>query len=193
MLREGSRTPWGFAQSVRELEPGIVWVSTPSHGGFRLTDTLNRKIPNYLREGSTMREAGWYEEDCDAAIVMAVFPGTRESVSEEAVKSTFANWFPDEYERFYGVTLKEGESYRRDEVLFYKRHAEDWVVTAATGSIDPTVPKGMVGVWARKGGKRSLHGQSRRFLVPFDEYQKRGRFGFVIDLKRHAAWPEGGK
>jgi hypothetical protein len=68
------------------------------------------------------RAGGWYEEDCDWAIVATVFPeafkgrdvGTTTKDPLEAARSTLRNWHPDSYERFYSVTLQPGESFKRD-------------------------------------------------------------------------------
>lgn len=69
-------TPWGRAETVEEIAPGITYVSTPSHGGFLLSPERNAEIPADVK-ASTWRalgEGGWYEEDCDAAIVVAQWP-----------------------------------------------------------------------------------------------------------------------
>ncbi len=45
----------------------------------------------------------------------------------------------------------------------------------------------MTEVIATRGGKRDHHIDERRFLVPTTEYAV-GRFGFVIEEARHAAY-----
>jgi len=72
----GSPTPWGAADRVETLCNGIVSVSTPSHGGFFVPPRLNRAIPARWRAASFKRlgETGWYEEDCDWAMVALTFP-----------------------------------------------------------------------------------------------------------------------
>ena len=47
---------------------------------------------------------------------------------------------------------------------------------------------GMTEVVAKIGGGHIRGGEERRFLVASDEYAGRGRFGFVIDLARHAEY-----
>jgi hypothetical protein len=68
--REKSLTPWGSADFVEVLTPGIVSVSTPSHGGIWLAPHLNAEIHPVWRS-----DDGWYEEDCEANIVLLAFPG----------------------------------------------------------------------------------------------------------------------
>jgi len=64
-----SCTPWGKPDHAVRYGTGIVFYSTPSHGGFKVTPTLNRKMPDHLRLAD-----GWYEEDCDWCRVALAFP-----------------------------------------------------------------------------------------------------------------------
>lgn len=68
-------TPWGEPESVEQIAPGIQLYSTASHGGFFLDTNANAKIPLALKESSFCRQgfSGWYEEDCDAAMVVFCF------------------------------------------------------------------------------------------------------------------------
>lgn len=67
-------TPWGKAQDIDTIAEGITWVSTASHGGFIITAERRAAMPKSLREFSTFAGGNAYEEDCDAAIVIAAFP-----------------------------------------------------------------------------------------------------------------------
>lgn len=71
-------TPWGQADQVKHIiatgHDGIVWVSTPSHGGFHLSDAYRAAMPEALRVIPTFAGGNWYEEDCDAVIVILAFP-----------------------------------------------------------------------------------------------------------------------
>ncbi|HEX3729758.1 MAG TPA: hypothetical protein VHV47_08135, partial [Opitutaceae bacterium] len=49
------------------LGPDAVEVTTPSHGGIRVSLTALARIPEPLRETSFSGD-GWFEEDCDWAI-----------------------------------------------------------------------------------------------------------------------------
>ena len=62
------RTPWGESQSVTNIAPGIISVSTAGHGGIKLDRTRNAMIPADAR-----RKGGWYEEDSDACIPLLYF------------------------------------------------------------------------------------------------------------------------
>ncbi len=178
-MKVGDYSPWGKIQHVAVVTEGIDRISTASHGGYKLDRKRNALMPKVLRN-----EGGWYEEDCQCAKVHVVFNMYFKVPMEDAKKS-LANWYPDEYEEYFGVTLGEGESLEKDERLFYERHKNDWVVIAAMGSWHEDCPQGYTLVVASKGGQRSLPcGDEQRFLVPEKEYKERGRF-FVIDLARH--------
>ena len=79
-------TPWGQAETVTEIAPGIYAITTASHGGIYLDDDRNAIVPLAVREGTFQSRDvpghgriggqgvyGWYEEDCDAAIVYLVY------------------------------------------------------------------------------------------------------------------------
>lgn len=69
-------TPWGQADQVENIKghDGIVWCTTPSHGGFWLSDMARKQMPKALRDIQTFAGGNWYEEDCDAAIIPLAFP-----------------------------------------------------------------------------------------------------------------------
>ena len=60
LVRRGMRTPWGVATSATVLAPGVGYVVTPGHGGYKLDRRLNASVPPYMRQ-----PGGWYEYDCD--------------------------------------------------------------------------------------------------------------------------------
>ena len=68
-------TPWGLADSRTQYGPGVVFYTTPSHGGFQ----LNAERLAQLRaiHGDVKTFCGlphWFEEDCDWAYVATAFP-----------------------------------------------------------------------------------------------------------------------
>lgn len=64
-------TPWGLADHIERVDGNITFYGTPSHGGYKVQD--ESAIPEALRK-TAHGWAGWYEEDCDAAIVVAFYP-----------------------------------------------------------------------------------------------------------------------
>jgi hypothetical protein len=204
MLYERSSTPWGPAQHVDRIADDIEGVSTAGHGGIKLSAARNRKVPDYMR-----RAGGWYEEDCEYAIPFIVFEaevrawatttGMDADKAIQQAKDSLKCWGPDAYEKFFGVTLKPGESYKRDEERQTADHVNDFITCVAWGDWHETVPKGMVGVAATRGKDHGRGtGERRYFLVPEADYQDRDknrdrfgvpmRIGFVVDPARHKEW-----
>jgi hypothetical protein len=72
--RFAMRSPWGDVQQRTEIAPGIVSVSTEGHGGFMLSPQRVAELPDALRGITTFAGPGWFEEDCDASIVILGFP-----------------------------------------------------------------------------------------------------------------------
>ena len=77
----GTTTPWGPAQTVKNCGFGIFSVSTASHGGIYVPDEMLARIPE-REQAFAERWSGsrnWFEEDCAAASVMhhipEAFPG----------------------------------------------------------------------------------------------------------------------
>ena len=71
------RTPWGPADHAEPLGvSGIVFYSTPGHGGYWVPARLLAQIPApwraYAKQWSGSEQ--WYEEDCAAYAVMLSFP-----------------------------------------------------------------------------------------------------------------------
>lgn len=186
--REIAHTPWGVANSIRLLADGIYSVSTPSHGGIKLSAERNSAIPSFMR-----LQSGWYEEDVEWARVAMIFPNVFEPADVVMAETVFKNWEPDSFERLFGRQLQPGESHKRDESLFQVAHANDLVATTAWGDWANWVPKGMVGVEAYVGGYDKhyrTHGSARYFLVSEEEYNARNPFGFIVDPARHQEAPE---
>lgn len=67
-------TPWGVAQDTEVLAEGITCYSTASHGGIHLSEDRVSAMPAMLRDIKTWAGGRWYEEDCDASIVILAFP-----------------------------------------------------------------------------------------------------------------------
>jgi hypothetical protein len=88
-MQEGSRSPWGKIQDVRELAEGAWMVSTAGHGGIKLSAARNRKVPAPARE-----PGGWYEEDCQWAIAAHVHKDVQAAMLAGARKSDPARFGP---------------------------------------------------------------------------------------------------
>lgn len=173
-------TPWGAAQYSEQYARGIMSYGTAGHGGIHLSPTRNMVVPEYMRAAD-----GWYEEDCEWAIAATVYPEAWVKVhgSEDIlkiIKATLINYYPDFYEKFYGVEVLEGQSTTRDKELFQERNKNNYIVISAIGTDDG------VDVTATIGGTYTYEtGEERTFLIDAEEYRNRSNNGFVIDLNRH--------
>lgn len=164
------RTPWGSADAVYQRAPGILAVSTPGHGGFKLDRKANAKIPQLFR-----RAGGWYEEDCEWAIVALFFKDSA-GFDDSAVKDatcTVKTYWPDQYSAHYNVTVTPEESSTLRDRIAKQEAKGKLVVTSCWGSWSKNVPKGMVGVYARVGGHESRPDDGAKegyFLLTESEY-----------------------
>lgn len=162
------RTIWGTAQHVETIAEGILWVSTASHGGFKLNRKMNAQMPDYMRS-----KGGWYEEDECWALVAIVFPQFFKEEQKLAAHRIFINYFPKAFERYYDCVILPGHSYEKDKLKFQEDTKNSWVVVSAFAN-----KPGFVSTIARRGT------EEKKFLVPKNEYVA-GKFGFVIDTNRH--------
>lgn len=112
-------TPWGIADSMKIIAPGITWYSTPSHGGYHLSDERIKAMPPALRDFKPWAGEGWYEEDCDWCVVVLAFPEYfSDHVSDhDAARKTLKHYQWRVYEAHFNTVLNRGESRRKDEEL----------------------------------------------------------------------------
>ena len=187
-------TPWGLSQQSNQIARGIVNYSTAGHGGIHLTRSRVASMPAalqlYLQKtgGITSKGDAWLEEDEQWAFACIAFPSEFDERDQKYAERTLRDSFPDAWEAFYGRKLSPGESVERDRETFYSAHRESLLVITAWGSWAPNVPKGMVGVCARKGGwQQPSDGTESFWLVPDAEYEARTGLAFVVDPTRHQA------
>lgn len=69
-----THTPWGAPQDQKIIAEGIIRVDTASHGGYFLNEQARAAMPTMLAIAPTFAGPGWYEEDCDWAMVALAFP-----------------------------------------------------------------------------------------------------------------------
>lgn len=173
-----AHTPWGKSQGATVYAEGVTCHSTAGHGGFHLSAERNRKVHPMLRASD-----GYYEEDCHWAAVAQAFPELFTDFENACAQKTIRDWYPDAWQAIHGKVLEPGQSSKKDEREFYKRHADDWIVVSAIRSDDEP---GFTEVVAVLGGARTETRGVRRYLVPSVEYGiNGGRYGFIIDEARH--------
>ena len=60
-------TPWGWTQDIEDVGEGVWRVTTPSHGGLKLSRERWNELPAEVRD--TMLTPTFAEEDCEEPIV----------------------------------------------------------------------------------------------------------------------------
>jgi len=175
------RTPWGNSDEIIILARGVVWASTPSHGGFLFTsDAANKLLTEQARNGAEVfgdiangsgRYA--YEEDCKAAIVFYEHPeygiklGIKSADNAEAFKQsaleTISAWdAPYLIARGIAPEPKAYAHYlqNKEEEKLRAEHSPDLIVSAS-GDWADWVPKGRTGV---------VTADDARYTVPAQAY-----------------------
>jgi len=102
------KTPWGPAQEIVQVVPGVVWVYTAGHGGLRVSPAVARKklTPAAIKLADKWGGSLWYEEDEAYAIPLyenyqwgvilnQLTGGQRVSQEQlgDMVRSRFPNYF----------------------------------------------------------------------------------------------------
>jgi hypothetical protein len=111
-------TLWGRADDSRQLTRGVVWYTTPGHGGLgvSLAWAAQNLTPAAQELGERQYGRLWYEEDCLCSIVFYEHPeldmplGGTERTMEEiresnawAIRKYFARYFDPEFQRTCGA------------------------------------------------------------------------------------------
>ncbi len=104
-------TPWGIADSVTEIAPGIISYSTPSHGGIWLSPARVASMPKPLRDfvpfgGPQAGPGRWFEEDADWSVVCVAFPQFFKPEDIDAALRTLQHYKPELYRDV--VAMREG-------------------------------------------------------------------------------------
>lgn len=158
------QTPWGKAQSIEQQADGIRFITTASHGGFKLDRQRNAQVPACLR-----RAGGWYEEDVEYAIVYLIFGLGASSGELEYYKQVIKDHWPEAWEQYSGEKLELKDSRVLREKDFLLQNQNNYIACSAMGDWHPKVPKGMVGIIARKGGVPG--GEEKCVLVTEEVYR----------------------
>ena len=77
-------TPWGWTQDIEALAEGVWRVTTPSHGGLKLSRERWNALPGCVRDA--MLPPTFAEEDCEEVIVRTLLGLGDERGRELALK-----------------------------------------------------------------------------------------------------------
>lgn len=151
----GEQCPWGAIEDVSEVAAGIVFATTPTHGGYRLSpERLALVDPRWGCPGP------WFNEDEEWAIVAVTFPEVFSAANAEGAlehaHAVLRAWKPDAYEAVTGRVVKPGESGQRDAERFIAANPDGLWCRAAQGDAFGLVPKGFVAVEAETDNQGAL-------------------------------------
>ena len=146
-------SPWGTVDYQEFLTPDrkIYQVGTPSHGGIKVYSSYNKLIPEAFRN-----ENGWYEEDCEWAIVYYFLFKELEASAETILKAekTLKNYFWQAYESHFGVIISLEDSPKKVDDTKEELLKNEYVIVSRRGE-----SQGLYGsfiAFARKGGHHKL-------------------------------------
>jgi len=92
-----TETPWGPAETAREIAPGIIHYGTASHGGYYVAPERVAQMPPPLRDFQPFAGPNFYEQDCDWSIVALAFPQSFPSDALAAAAETLQHYRPELY------------------------------------------------------------------------------------------------
>ena len=87
-------SPWGKVQSVVDVAEGIEFVSTSSHGGYKLSEERLAALPERFKGLNKFGGGRFFEEDCEWAIVALAFPEAFSSEAANAARLTAERVYP---------------------------------------------------------------------------------------------------
>lgn len=141
-------TLWGTPDTTDQRLPGLWHVTTPSHGGFVLSDERQAAMPASLRLDDV-----FYEEDVNWSLVVLAFEGELRATADplfamelDLAHQTARNWCPDRYAAFTGKAVEPRDSYILRSIRAYEALIGQVVVKAAFGDWAEWVPAGKVGL-----------------------------------------------
>jgi len=117
-------TPWGAAQDTKQVARGITRIDTASHGGYHLNAERLAAMPEQLRRITPFAGAGWYEEDCDWAIVAIAFPQHFDDFAVLGAVETQSGQFGQQLAREYLEQDPRGRDVARRAFAFRRANAE---------------------------------------------------------------------
>lgn len=177
----GAKTPWGPAQNVHRMAPGVLFVETAGHGGYLLSRERQQDVPVPLR-----RRGGWYEEDGEAYIVDMVHPDARPGSDQQHAEGKVRYWFPDEYEKATGTVIPFGESSEKDAQQWHRENAGRPVLLTLGLAEDPDRPG-----YVRARGMVVGDDGSHDYWVPVEGYRQARRSTFGAYTNVPPALPDG--
>lgn len=142
-------TPWGIYSEKNIVAPGIIWYETPSHGGYWLSP--ERQVQMEKIAGTTQE---WFEEDCEAAKVEAVF---KEFFDQKSAAARLRNTFPELMKRLFNLSPEEYDAEMHSNALkAFRSQPDTWFAVDQLGHINEIREYLAFGYFALKGSDATL-------------------------------------
>lgn len=131
-------TPWGRAHTYT-IAPGIISCSTPSHGGFYVSEErFNAMPPEYQAlafPGRSRNNGAWFEEDSAWVAVVLSFPDEFLAYHTKQLHSwEHAPTAPDAYPTNLIYYQQDGHFYskeqRDDNIAYHQKQLQELIVRA---------------------------------------------------------------
>ena len=137
-----TQSPWGIVDGSHEIATGIVEVSTPSHGGIKLAPRRQTEILRRFPAFRTFAGGSWYEEDCDACLVVIAFwehftPSALRGAVRLAHRSDVSGW--TEVAAWLDSDDPQAVTIRETVARFEADHVDHWQ-RGSMGSTGPEWP-----------------------------------------------------
>lgn len=96
------KTPWGIAQHIENLAPGVDVISTASHGGIRVSGASLDAMPQALRDiGDRHGPDVWFEEDIAWSAVCIGLPELFDESDYRVARGNLKHWYPAAFTKIF--------------------------------------------------------------------------------------------
>lgn len=92
-------SPWGSIDDAAQEAPGIWWVSTPSHGGYIISQQRRNAMPEPFRSHRPYAGPLAYEEDCDWSCVVLAWPTEFAQRDVDRARACYQQWIANKEAR----------------------------------------------------------------------------------------------
>lgn len=109
-------TPWGESQTETIILPGVVDVTTASHGGLMILWSVAAQhlTPEAIELGDSFGGCLAYEEDCLYNVPLYEWRELRQAlekhnggkaIDREECRDSIAHWYPEYFEKRFGIII----------------------------------------------------------------------------------------
>lgn len=126
-------SPWGRVQHSRQVCPGVIEVSTASHGGLHLSAERWSKLSDTFPTFKPYAGQPWLEEDCDCVLATLLWPDECAAYGDFSIYTAcrIARAHRDSWPSVLEwLDSQAGEHIRIRVGQFMRDHSQDWMVSS---------------------------------------------------------------